>query len=195
MIPAVCARDVRHAARARIAELGITYDTVDAIAGFPDKYTSKLLCEPPLRNFSVDSMFSLLGAIALSPALQPDDKRLEKLRKRPEWLAPKLEGKQYRMKKLALRVHRPLVIHLSSELLAQARRLGGLNSRKRVGKKRARQIAKRAARARWAKHLSITGPRAAVQSMPQAAAPPAPAHPRLPQSADTGAAIGRAVRP
>jgi hypothetical protein len=51
--------------RQRIFELGISYETVDALAGFPCRYTSKLMCGA--RTMSGHSMFTLLGALALTP--------------------------------------------------------------------------------------------------------------------------------
>ena len=148
---AVCALHVREAARARIAELGITYDTVDAIAGFTTRYTSKLLSEPPAREFTVESMFALLGAIALMPTLQPDNKRLERLEKRPDWKLVARDGVQYRIRMLAVRKHRPVTSHQSQELRELVTRLGGLARARKLGKRRRRQIARAAAAARWAK--------------------------------------------
>ena len=71
--------------RDRIVELDITYRTVDALAGFTETYTSKLLCNPPLKRMSVDSLFSILGALALVPKFESDQDRLQRLRRQPDW--------------------------------------------------------------------------------------------------------------
>jgi predicted membrane protein len=71
--------------RDRIIELEIAYPTVDALAGFADTYTSKLLCNPPLKRMSVDSLFSILGALALVPKFESDQDRLQRLRQHRDW--------------------------------------------------------------------------------------------------------------
>lgn len=87
--------ELRRLARNRIVELGITYATVDELAGFPQRYTSKLLCDPPLHKLTADTMFALLGALALLPRLEPDDITLAKLRQRSEWIPRRRNGPQY----------------------------------------------------------------------------------------------------
>jgi hypothetical protein len=82
--------------RQRIDELGISYETVDIIAGFSPRYTSKLLCNPPIRGLTVYSLFSFLGAIALAPTFQPDDAQLERLRRHSQWRLRQCKGPQYR---------------------------------------------------------------------------------------------------
>ena len=47
--------------RARIVELGIPYDTVDEIAGFPLRYTAKLLNPASKKIMSVYSMLFAPG--------------------------------------------------------------------------------------------------------------------------------------
>ena len=71
--------------RDRIVELELACPTVDALAGFTDTYTSKLLCNPPLKRMSVDSLFSILGALALVPKFESDQERLQRLRQHRDW--------------------------------------------------------------------------------------------------------------
>jgi hypothetical protein len=71
--------------RERIIELDIAYSMVDQIAGFPDRYTSKLLCHPPLKRMSVDSLFSIMGAVGLMPEFKHDPERLQRLQKHRYW--------------------------------------------------------------------------------------------------------------
>jgi predicted membrane protein len=71
--------------RNRIIELELAYPTVDVLAGFTDTYTSKLLCNPPLKRMSVDSLFSILGALALVPKFESDQERLQRLRRHRDW--------------------------------------------------------------------------------------------------------------
>jgi hypothetical protein len=39
--------DLLAAIRARLIELNITYETLDSVAVLPERYASKLLCDPP----------------------------------------------------------------------------------------------------------------------------------------------------
>lgn len=87
--------ELRRLARTRIDELGITYASVDELAGFPDRYTSRLLCEPPMRKLTVNSMFALFGALALFPSFESDDATLARLRQRPDWIPRRRNGPQY----------------------------------------------------------------------------------------------------
>ena len=81
--------------RRRIAELDVTYESIDNICGFPSRYTSKLLCDPPIRGMSADSMFALLGALGLAALVQSDDVRLAALRQHHEWRPRRRNGPQY----------------------------------------------------------------------------------------------------
>ena len=51
--------------RDRRDELNIPHSVIDAIAGIPDGYAGKLLCNPPMRNFGEISLRAVLGALAL----------------------------------------------------------------------------------------------------------------------------------
>ena len=56
---------VRRVFRDRIQALGITYATVDGIAGLADGYTAKVLSEPPAREMGTDAMWSIAGALGI----------------------------------------------------------------------------------------------------------------------------------
>jgi hypothetical protein len=90
--------EILQAIREHIAELDITFESVDEIAGFPARYTSKLLCTPPIKTMSVHTMFALLGAIGLRIAPAADSAALEKLRRHSQWATHRYRGPQYRMK-------------------------------------------------------------------------------------------------
>lgn len=89
--PAVLRRLLRN----RIVELGITYATVDHVAGFPQRYTAKLLCEPPVRRLTMQTLLTLLDTLALVPAFQSNDIALDKLRRRHDWIPRQRNGRQY----------------------------------------------------------------------------------------------------
>lgn len=61
------------AIRARIEELGLTYETVDAISGLPDRYTAKLMCG--MRNPGAKAVDMLCGALALGFVAVVDDEQ------------------------------------------------------------------------------------------------------------------------
>jgi hypothetical protein len=71
--------------RDRIVELDITYRTVDALAGFTETYTSKLLAPVPLKRMSVDSLFAIMGAVGLVPEFKHDPELVDRLRKNWKW--------------------------------------------------------------------------------------------------------------
>jgi len=71
--------------RDRIVELDITYRTVDALAGFTETYTSKLLTNQPLKRMSVDALFSIMGAVGLVPEFKHDPELVDRLRKNWKW--------------------------------------------------------------------------------------------------------------
>lgn len=149
MNAATCAIEIRQAVRTRITELGITYETVDEVAGFPARYTGKLLAEPPLRNLSLDSMFALLGAIALTPQLTHDEKRLEKLQKRMEWARRRREGPQYQPKVRSEATYRPIVITLNPDFLRQMGALGGAKRWAKVSKEKRSAMMRKLVKRRW----------------------------------------------
>ena len=45
------ADDLRHILRTRFAELGVSFETVDGIAGLPTRYTAKVLGPNPVKSF------------------------------------------------------------------------------------------------------------------------------------------------
>ena len=70
------------AIRARVAELDVSYDTLDRVAGLPDRFVSKLLCDPPMRSISQATLWLLMGALGYKLALIPDVEGLAKVQNR-----------------------------------------------------------------------------------------------------------------
>jgi hypothetical protein len=68
--------------RVRRDELNISHETIDAIAGFPAGYTSKLLAPVPIRGVSHMSLSGLLGALALGLVVVEDSVQREKIEDR-----------------------------------------------------------------------------------------------------------------
>ena len=57
--------DLREVFRRRVAQLNISLETLDAIAGLPTRYSSKVLGLQPTRRFGQISFEALLGALGL----------------------------------------------------------------------------------------------------------------------------------
>jgi hypothetical protein len=67
------------ALRRRIVELGTGMESVDAVAGLPNGYASKLLSRNNKTSLGRVSMGPLLGALGLKLAVLPDDEALAKV--------------------------------------------------------------------------------------------------------------------
>jgi hypothetical protein len=70
------------ALRRRIVELGTGMESVDAVAGLPARYTSKLLSRNYKTSLGQTSTGPILGALGLKLAVLPDDEALAKIRHR-----------------------------------------------------------------------------------------------------------------
>lgn len=70
------------ALRARVVELDTTMEAVDAVAGLPVRYSSKLLASVPIRGLSRMSFGAILGAMGVALIMIEDLSAFEKIRKR-----------------------------------------------------------------------------------------------------------------
>jgi hypothetical protein len=77
--------------RARIDELGVTYETVDELAGFSARYTATIRSNS--GSCSVYSLFTLARTLALLPVFQHDAAELERLRRRSAWIMMQRRGR------------------------------------------------------------------------------------------------------
>jgi hypothetical protein len=76
--------DLRAVMRKRVAELGISLDTVDFIGGLPTRYTAKILGFQPTKNFGQMSFEALLGALGLMLIVVEDAEALARVQRRLE---------------------------------------------------------------------------------------------------------------
>jgi hypothetical protein len=74
--------DLRKLFRQRVADLNISLETLDEIAGLPTRYCSKLLAPHPHKNFGAISFEALLGALALQLVALEDAEALDRVRRR-----------------------------------------------------------------------------------------------------------------
>jgi hypothetical protein len=58
--------DLRAILRARFTELGVSFETVDNVAGLPQRYTAKVLGLQPTRNFGQISLDGTAGIMLIA---------------------------------------------------------------------------------------------------------------------------------
>jgi hypothetical protein len=81
----------------RIEQLQITYETVDALAGFPQRYTSTLMSGG--RAMSAYSMFTVARVLALTPQFAHDERQHELLQAREDWIKTRRKGPRWRSRR------------------------------------------------------------------------------------------------
>jgi hypothetical protein len=68
--------------RGRVAELGITHETLDAISGLQSGYTSKLFADPPMRRMGPITLFLVLQSLGLALTVTEDAVTMRSLQHR-----------------------------------------------------------------------------------------------------------------
>ena len=74
--------DLRNLFRQRVAHFNISLETLDAIAGLPTRYSSKLLASNPPRTFGPISFEALLGALGLMLVALEDAEAIARVQRR-----------------------------------------------------------------------------------------------------------------
>jgi hypothetical protein len=126
------------AVRERVAELGITHETLDAISGLQSGYASKLLADPPIRRIGPLTLFIVLQSLGMSLSLVEDR----------EWMG---RAEMRLVPRKTPRVLRASSITLTPDFYSRIGRLGGNSRLVKISPARRQAIARNAARARWAK--------------------------------------------
>ena len=129
--------------RQRAADLNLSGEQIDGVAGLPARYTQKLLGPNQVRRLGATSLGPFLGALAVRGLLVEDRTALEKLRhqttpRKAQYARPGMRAGSVQ-------------ISLSSRFMQIIRKKGGQNSRKYLPRKLVKQLARKAAAARWAK--------------------------------------------
>jgi hypothetical protein len=132
--------DIREALRTRFEALEIARTTIDAAAGIPDGYASKLLAG--IKNFGTVTLFPVLETAGLRLALVDDPAALERARKLKKRASEQVRCRA--VSKTALKAARPVVL---SELGAK----GGRAAMAKLSPEERREFGRQAALARWAK--------------------------------------------
>jgi hypothetical protein len=142
------------ALRARRDEIGITNESIDSIAGLPDRYASKLLSPDPSRSFGEMSLGSILGALGLGIAtvvIHEDPEQTARVSHR--WTQRKRP--HYRLGKP--RIGEALIERAKPAVLRDLSKLGNSARQAMLPAKQRSAIARKAARARWRKHRKPLG--------------------------------------
>ena len=131
------------ALRQRAAELNLSGESIDAVSGLASRYAQKLLGPQQIRRLGPTSLGPFLGALAVRCLIVEDKAALAKLRSRTtprnnSYVRDGMRGGS---------VH----LMLTDRFMRKIRKKGGENSRKYLGKRLVKQLARRAAAARWKK--------------------------------------------
>ena len=113
------ADDLRAILRARFAALGVSFETVDHVAGLPTRYTAKVLGLQATRSFGQISLDALLGAAGIMLIAVEDAEALDRVRSR---LVP-LQRVDH-----SAAPRRRIIIKFTRDFMREIGRLGGLKS-------------------------------------------------------------------
>ena len=111
------ADDLRAILRTRFAELGVSFETVNHIAGLPTRYTAKVLGLQPTRRFGQISLTALLGAAGIKLVAFEDTEALARVQGR---LAP------LQRVDCGGVTRRRIIIKFTPDFMRKIGRLGGL---------------------------------------------------------------------
>jgi hypothetical protein len=129
--------------RQRIERLNVSYDTVDAICGFPTRYTAKIMAES--KGLSAFTLFVLARGLALLPTFTHDADQHQALQAHSQWIANRWPALRNRRKHSA-RKH-----SLGPDFLRNRALRANLERTRKLKPKRRREIARNAALARWSR--------------------------------------------
>jgi hypothetical protein len=132
--------DIREALRARFEALEIARTTIDAAAGIPDGYASKLLAG--IKNFGTVTLFPVLETAGLRLALVDDPAALERVRKLKKRVSAQVRYQA--VGKAALKAARPVVLREQGARGGRAR-MATMSPEERS------EFGRQAVQARWAK--------------------------------------------
>jgi hypothetical protein len=76
--------DLRRLFRLRVAQLNISLETLDLVAGLPTRYSQVLLGPEPRKHFGAISFDALLGALAVELVAMEDKAALARIQRRLE---------------------------------------------------------------------------------------------------------------
>jgi hypothetical protein len=127
------------AVRTRIAELNVPLEQLDEIAGLPTRYVSKIVGPAMTRRFSMQSLAPLLGALGMKCIFIEDPEAITRFGSR-------LRRRMHNSPSLpVVHTRRPRQFYRKMGLI------GGPLSRKNMSRRKASQLGRKAAAARWSR--------------------------------------------
>jgi hypothetical protein len=133
--------------RARLAALQIPMATVDALAGFPQNYTSKLLSN--VKTCSVHSFFVLSKILCLSVQFCHDADELARFEQHSQWIKVRRGGDHFRGNIRRKEGARKNTCAHDRDFLIMRARKGGMAAARNMTRKQRRERARKAIMARW----------------------------------------------
>lgn len=134
--------EIINALNAWRAELGISLETLDKIAGLPDGYSAKLLNFPPTKNVIAPSFDYLHGGLCVEYVMRVDEKALAKLLQR----MTQRDLKGAHAKPLSIKNQRASL----SDIMGRLGKRGAKARKRKLYPEERQTIAKRGAKSRWA---------------------------------------------
>jgi hypothetical protein len=129
--------------RARVAELDVSGQTLDSVAGLPVGYAQKLLGPRQVRRIGLQSMGDLLGALGLKAQLVED----------PEAFARVAGRLNPRKQRQGLR-NGVVQVTYTKRFFRKIGLIGGRLSRSKMSRKKASALGRKAALARWHRRVA-----------------------------------------
>lgn len=133
---------MRRIIRERADAHSISRRTLDELAGLPDGYSEKLLCEPPLKNIGPMSMIPLAGAVGLELFLVQTPKAMRQVQRAPK----RIDHKVRQGAKHGSYARR---LGIASELMRQNGAVGGKKRFATMTPEQRSRHQSRAAKRRW----------------------------------------------
>lgn len=139
--------ELHRAICARVAELDVKYEAIDEACRFAPGYASKLLSPRPVRQLSRMSLWAIIAVLGTELVFQEAPERIRKY-------ADKLDRRRANTC-----LHSGVVIvQFSKRHMRTIGKKGGTNSRKKMSRRMASKLARKAVRARWFKAAKATHP-------------------------------------
>jgi hypothetical protein len=126
------------ALRARIAELDVSGERLDELAGLPRGYFQKLVGTRPKKRLGMQSLGDVFGALAIKAVLVEDEAALARI-------SGRLVKRKYAVQAAGLH------LEISHRFLRKIASMGGKARQAELTPRQRSALGRRLARARWAK--------------------------------------------
>ena len=138
------------ALRARIDEIGVSYDDLETLCGFTRGHLSKILGPVRVKNIGLQTLLILIGGLALRFRLEPDLEAAQAM-------AHRWERRDELRRRLGIR--KRFSPEVRAKIMSEIGRMGGaVPKRFRMTDKQRSRIAKRNIRKRWEKRRNGSPP-------------------------------------